>query len=193
LHIFSGIRLDAPRRRRRKLCVLCCWRILPMAESGETDSASKGEPGRKRQPSPPQQRLRRWLLCLQCAKCGGLCPAARVNPHFSPRSIVLSLLDNSWTSLLNADSPIWACCVCMSCDEFCPQDVKPHEVVAWLRNEAFRNQKAPQKISHLVASVRSSGASVALSRALLRRRQNLGLPQFSPAKPPPELFSGNES
>jgi len=163
-----------------------------MAESGETDSAPRNELGRKRQTSLLPQRLRRSLLCLQCAKCSGLCPAARVNPHFNPRSIVLSLLDNTWTSLLSADSPIWACCVCLSCDEFCPQDVKPHEVVAWLRNEAFRKDSAPQNITRLVGTVRSSGASVAFGRGLQRRRENLGLPEFSPTKPPDELFSGNE-
>ena len=172
---------------------LCCWRILPMAESGETDSASKDEPGRRQQSSLPPQRLRRSLLCLQCAKCSGLCPAARVTPHFNPRLIVLSLLDNTWTSLLHADSPIWACCVCLSCDEFCPQDVKPHEVVTWLRNEAFRNNGAPENINRLVTSVRSSGASVAFGRGLQRRRENLALPEFSPKKPPDELFQETTS
>ena len=180
-----------------------------MAASGDTEAAPKGKTENKQVASSPccgcgdqktetahesiAARLSHTLLCLQCAKCSGLCPAARFEPAFNPRSIVLSILNGTWQRLLKADSPIWACCVCLSCDEFCPQDVKPHEVVLWLRNEAFRSHSAPQKVSRLVASVRSSGASVALSRALLRRRQNLQLPQFSPAKPPSELFSGNDS
>jgi len=168
-----------------------------MAASGEHESAPKDEPARSAaEPhgggvgatSPPPELLDTTFLCLQCAKCSGLCPAARVEPAFNPRSVVLSLLNATWRKLLTPDSPIWACCVCLSCDEFCPQDVKPHEVVVWLRNQAFGCGAVPQGVSLTVERVRRTGASVAVGRGLARRRQQAALPEFSPQPPPSQLF-----
>lgn len=165
-----------------------------MAASGDGETASKNESDRKVGTQPPccgcggedcqlsrahlPERLNTASLCLQCAKCSGLCPAARVEPTFNPRSLVLSLLNGTSDGLLTDDSPIWACCVCLSCDEYCPQDVKPHEVVVYLRNEACRRGGFPKGASLTVGRVRESGVSVAVGRGLKRRREALHLPDF---------------
>jgi len=173
-----------------------------MAASGDTEAAPKGKTENKQVASSPccgcgDQKtetahesigLSHTLLCLQCAKCSGLCPAARFEPAFNPRSIVLSILNGTWQRLLKADSPIWACCVCLSCDEFCPQDVKPHEVVLWLRNRATSAGSAPQNIKVLSERVKKTGVSVAVGRSMAQRRSALNLPQFAPTPP----LSGEE-
>jgi heterodisulfide reductase subunit C len=111
---------------------------------------------------------------------------------FNPRKIVLSYLEDDYEPLVhNNDSPIWLCAVCFSCDEFCPQDVKPHEAITYLRNLAVAKGKSPDRIRAVVEAVNKSGVSTQVARSLKARREALGLADFTePGALPSCLFEG---
>ena len=60
--------------------------------------------------------------CMECGKCTSTCPVALVNPEFSPRKIVSSVISGRGVSLLT-NQHIWACLTCGLCYDHCPSDV----------------------------------------------------------------------
>jgi Fe-S oxidoreductase len=72
------------------------------------------------------------LLCLECGKCTGICPANRGDPKFSPRNIVkLAVLDDH-DKLLECTN-LWDCVSCNLCNEVCMSDVKLPEFIRQIR------------------------------------------------------------
>jgi heterodisulfide reductase subunit D len=82
------------------------------------------------------QRTRAYL-CLDCGKCTGSCPLARVDPGFSPRRIVERILFGDAEAAL-ADPNLWTCMTCGLCSLRCPSDVDFSRFLIEIRAEAFR-------------------------------------------------------
>jgi Fe-S oxidoreductase len=59
------------------------------------------------------------VLCYECGKCSGICPVARYDSSFSPRSVLVRAVRGEDESLV-ADQSVWSCLTCKLCDTRCP-------------------------------------------------------------------------
>ena len=64
-------------------------------------------------------RKSRAVLCYECGKCSGICPVARYDASFSPRSILVRAVRGEDESLV-PDESVWSCLTCRLCDTRCP-------------------------------------------------------------------------
>ncbi len=113
--------------------------------------------------------------CYQCGSCVAVCPAARYNKDFNPRDILLKTLLGEEKELVGPDSIIWKCTNCYSCYERCPQDVRPVEVIIALKNYCQQEKLCPGQIEKFSEMITKTGRSVLLTRAVNRKRVELGL------------------
>ena len=114
--------------------------------------------------------------CYQCGACVADCPAHRFMPEFSPRSIIIKSIYGLEEELTGPDSLIWNCTNCYNCDERCPQDVHPIEVIITLKNMARQRGTAISFIDKLIERVAERGVTVLETELIARRRKELGLP-----------------
>jgi Fe-S oxidoreductase len=82
------------------------------------------------------QRTRAYL-CLDCGKCTGSCPLARVDMEYSPRRIVERVIFGEAESVM-VDPHLWSCMTCGLCSTRCPSDVDFSQFIVEMRAEAFR-------------------------------------------------------
>ena len=82
------------------------------------------------------QRTRAYL-CLDCGKCTGSCPLARVDLDYSPRRIVERVVFGEAETVI-ADPHLWACMTCGLCSARCPSDVDFTRFIIEMRAEAFQ-------------------------------------------------------
>ena len=82
----------------------------------------------------------RAYLCLDCGKCTGSCPLARVDPDFSPRRIVERVVFGEGESVIS-DPRLWSCMTCGLCSERCPSNVDFTRFIVDMRAEAYRSEK----------------------------------------------------
>jgi Fe-S oxidoreductase len=59
------------------------------------------------------------ILCYECGKCSGICPVARYDSCFSPRSVLVRAVRGEDDSLVT-DQSVWSCLTCKLCDTRCP-------------------------------------------------------------------------
>ena len=85
---------------------------------------------------PIIQRTRAYL-CLDCGKCTGSCPLARVDPEYSPRRMVERVIFGEAEAVM-ADPRLWSCMTCGLCSDRCPSDVDFTRFIVEMRAEAFR-------------------------------------------------------
>jgi len=74
--------------------------------------------------------------CLECGKCTANCPVSRVNPSFSPRSMLSRLLIGDLESIMS-DDKLFTCLTCGLCRERCPSDVRYTDLMMLTRIESF--------------------------------------------------------
>ena len=117
--------------------------------------------------------------CYQCGACVGDCPAARYDPEFNPRRIMLKALYGLAEEIIGPDSEIWNCTNCCTCVDRCPQEVKPVEVIIALKNLMEKEGCAPQGASAVAASIRETGRSTIVTSATTRMRESFGLPPLN--------------
>jgi heterodisulfide reductase subunit D len=79
--------------------------------------------------------LTRSYYCLDCGKCTGSCPVARVDGAYSPRGTIESVLSGHSQELINHHH-LWACLTCGLCTTRCPSDVDYPAFVVAARIEA---------------------------------------------------------
>jgi Fe-S oxidoreductase len=85
---------------------------------------------------PIIQRTRAYL-CLDCGKCTGSCPLARVDLDYSPRRIVERVIFGEAEAVM-ADPQLWSCMTCGLCSARCPSDVDFTRFIIEMRAEAFQ-------------------------------------------------------
>ncbi len=61
----------------------------------------------------------RAALCYECGKCSGVCPVARYDSSFSPRSLLVKVVRGE-NEVLIKDVNVWSCLTCKLCDTRCP-------------------------------------------------------------------------
>jgi len=112
--------------------------------------------------------------CVECGKCTTVCPVAKYNPNFAPRTVVLKasegLVENVQT---NKD--IWTCVTCELCNSMCPYKVDYSGFIRGMRSEAVDFGNVP---------VCSQGG---LMQAVMRIQANCNLKQDRLSWMKPEL------
>jgi heterodisulfide reductase subunit C len=102
-----------------------------------TPSALTPDPKRRRQ---IEQAVRAEShMCWTCRSCANECPVNRATGRLAPIKIVwmanLGLLEE----LLRAPE-IWYCQQCNRCNQICPMQVKPADIITYIRNEVVRRK-----------------------------------------------------
>ncbi len=64
----------------------------------------------------------RAALCYECGKCSGICPVARFDASFSPRSLLIRAVRGEGDKLVH-DQSVWSCLTCKLCDTRCPVSI----------------------------------------------------------------------
>jgi len=93
------------------------------------------------------------MLCYQCGACTASCPlnmlnGVRINPRRVMRNIQLGM---------PANVDPFLCMMCMACEASCPRGVKILDVMRWLRVEAYRENRAPQRLVQVLWNVYEEG------------------------------------
>ena len=72
-------------------------------------------------------------FCCTCNACVPRCPAAKHGTGFSPQEIVLKARYGLGDTLFFKGSVLCQCFRCYRCLNLCPQEVKPAQVIALLK------------------------------------------------------------
>ncbi|MFH1502782.1 MAG: (Fe-S)-binding protein [Candidatus Eisenbacteria bacterium] len=67
-------------------------------------------------------RVSRAQFCYECGKCTGVCPVARYDSGFSPRSLLVRAVRGEEGKLVQ-DVNVWSCLTCGLCDTRCPAGI----------------------------------------------------------------------
>ena len=60
--------------------------------------------------------------CVECGKCTTVCPVAKLDTNFAPRTIVLKAMEGIVDNIAK-DRDIWTCITCEQCNSMCPYKV----------------------------------------------------------------------
>ncbi|MCK4387275.1 MAG: (Fe-S)-binding protein, partial [Dehalococcoidia bacterium] len=60
--------------------------------------------------------------CLECGKCTSICPVAKYDPSFSPRTMIENALLGFEDELV-LNEKLFSCLTCYTCQQRCPSDV----------------------------------------------------------------------
>jgi heterodisulfide reductase subunit D len=74
--------------------------------------------------------------CLECSKCTSICPVAKYDPSYSPRSAIEDAM-LGWGSGNIHDNKLFSCLGCYACSLRCPTDVDFPAFVRSIRSLAF--------------------------------------------------------
>ena len=90
--------------------------------------------------------------CYQCATCSVVCPLSPMDKSF-PRKEMIWAQWGLKDKLIN-DIDMWLCHKCGQCSEMCPRGAKPGELMAALRNMAYRNLVGPSFLGKWMSSLK---------------------------------------
>ncbi|MDJ0623955.1 MAG: 4Fe-4S dicluster domain-containing protein [Desulfocapsaceae bacterium] len=95
-------------------------------------------------------RLGDLLHCFNCSTCLSGCPASYGDPPLLVRNLARKVLYGLEEELFEEDTP-WACVSCSKCEEMCPMDVKPFELILHIRQWQSTNDetRVPPSITEI--------------------------------------------
>ena len=70
----------------------------------------------------------------------------------------------------------WLCSTCQKCVELCPQKVELTEIFTLIKNKCFEKGLYPEGFSAQGQAVLENSVAIPYSKAILTRREQLGLP-----------------
>jgi Fe-S oxidoreductase/coenzyme F420-reducing hydrogenase delta subunit len=80
--------------------------------------------------------------CVECGKCTTVCPVAKYDTSFAPRTIVLRAMEGIVDNIAK-DRDIWTCITCEQCNAMCPYKVDYTGFIRGMREEAVELGAAP--------------------------------------------------
>jgi heterodisulfide reductase subunit D len=80
--------------------------------------------------------------CVECGKCTTVCPVAKIDPNFAPRTVVLKAMEGIVDNIAK-DRDIWTCTTCEQCNAMCPYKVDYSGFIRGMREEAVEFGAAP--------------------------------------------------
>ena len=121
--------------------------------------------------------------CYQCSTCSGGCPVALItNGKYNPRKIIEEAILGLKDRLVEKSEPsLWLCSTCQKCVELCPQKVELTEIFTLIKNLCFEKGQVPEAFIAQGHSVLENGVAIPYSKAILSRREKLGLPEIKTA------------
>ena len=121
--------------------------------------------------------------CYQCSTCSGGCPVALItNGKYNPRKIIEEAILGLKDKLVEKQEPnLWLCSTCQKCVELCPQKVELTEIFTLIKNLCFESGKVPEAFIAQGQSILENGVAIPYSKAILSRREKLGLPEIKTA------------
>ncbi len=78
--------------------------------------------------------------CFNCNTCVSGCPASHGDPPLLVRNLARKVILGLEEDLLMDDTP-WACVSCSRCEEMCPQNVMPFEMILAIRQWQCKNDE----------------------------------------------------
>jgi heterodisulfide reductase subunit D len=80
--------------------------------------------------------------CVECGKCTTVCPIAKLDSNFAPRTVVLKAMEGIVDNIAK-DKDIWTCTTCEQCNSMCPYKVDYTGFIRGMREEAVQFGAAP--------------------------------------------------
>lgn len=121
-------------------------------------------------------------VCLKCNTCALVDPVIYAK-DFSPTN---TFINNVFSASEPDKNPnIWLCVSCHKCEEICPYEVKPIEVIEALKEEAFEKGHAPEAIKEEINQVLTTGYAFPIFQSLAyinRIRTQFGLKMLGERK-----------
>ncbi len=121
-------------------------------------------------------------FCFNCSTCVSGCPASYGDPPLLVRNLARKVILGLEEELLEDDTP-WACVSCSKCEEMCPMDVKPFEMILSIRQWQCRNDETLVPSANVEIYKRGFTQAVGVNTEL---RESLGLPQLNTITNNPE-------
>ena len=122
--------------------------------------------------------------CYQCGTCSGGCPVALITSgKYNPRKIIEEAILGLKDKLVEKQEPNpWLCSTCQTCVELCPQNVELTEIFTLIKNLCFKSEsRVPEAFIAQGRAVLENGVAIPYSKAILTRRDKLGLPSIKTA------------
>ncbi len=113
--------------------------------------------------------------CLQCNTCTATCPIRRYSREYKPARIIRMAVLGLRKEVLSSDL-IWLCASCHSCDERCPRDVKPAEIIMAIREIAVREGYISDAFLNQALNILSFGRVHEITDFENKTRFKMGLP-----------------
>lgn len=119
--------------------------------------------------------------CYQCSTCSSGCPVALITKgRYNPRKIIEEAILGLQDKLIEKQEPNpWLCSTCQKCVELCPQKVELTEIFILIKNRCFETGKVPEAFIAQGQAILDFGLAIPYSKAILTRREKLGLPTIT--------------
>lgn len=85
------------------------------------------------------------MNCFLCGTCTAGCPVSKIDPAFSPRTIMRMALYGMEKELFSSPE-IWKCVQCHVCVAHCPQNARPADVIKAVRQISVARGFFPEKL-----------------------------------------------
>lgn len=122
-------------------------------------------------------RGRGVLACIQCGRCTGSCPIARLTEEHNPRRLIEEvILGLKWDVLFKLP---WYCVSCFTCLDRCPAGGDVAEVMFAVRNLAVREGSIPKGMVDQAKTLLSTGLIIPPSESMIEEREKQGLPKVT--------------
>jgi len=122
--------------------------------------------------------------CFNCSTCITGCPASHGKPPLLVRNLARMVILGLEEELLNNPTP-WACTSCTRCEEMCPMDVRPFELILAIRKWQAAND--PTYLPNAVVDVYRRGYSQPVG-VNMELRESLGLHALPTITNMPEML-----
>lgn len=120
--------------------------------------------------------------CFQCAVCGIVCVVNYAEVYEPRRTFVYDLFNQG----IEARQTLWGCPSCHKCEERCPYDFKPLQLVKAHKEAAFAAGLAPKEIYGEFETILDTGSAFPVGSVTQRQRTKLDLPDLVPLDRPVE-------